>query len=82
MGKGVRIGGLVGIAGWIGMGILGYKRGGFNGLATEMFGYAPGRGKFVPKEARGLILLGAGLGASFIASKTGVNRYTPKGLNV
>jgi hypothetical protein len=71
-----------GIIAWIAMGYAGYKRGGWNGVATEMFGYAPGRGKFVPKEARGAIMLLIGVGGSYVAAKSGVNRYTPKGWNL
>ena len=34
------------------------------------------------KDARAAIAVGAGCGVSMVASKVGLNRYTPKGINI
>ena len=73
--------GLIGIGGWAYEGYQGYKTGGLTGARMALFGLTHD-GKFSPRDAKGLLWLGAGVGGSFIAAKTGVNRYTPKGINL
>ncbi|GAG54227.1 unnamed protein product [marine sediment metagenome] len=76
------IGGLVGVIGWLYMGYQEWKVNKVEGVVRTMFGYSIKHKTFLLKDAQGLMILGAGLGLSYAASKIGVNRYTPKGLNL
>ena len=51
-------------------------------VLQTLTGYNIDRGTLALEDAAAGIVLVTGLGASFIAAKTGVNRYTPKGINI
>ena len=75
------IGALAGLIGSAVMTVGAYKEGGMGRVLISWTGYDSNYG-WNAKWATSAIPLVAGLGASFIAAKTGVNRYTPKGINI
>ncbi|GAG63116.1 unnamed protein product [marine sediment metagenome] len=82
MGRGIRIGATAGIVAGIWQTWQGWKRGGVNGIVTELTGWKMSAGEWAPKEAKAAIAMLAGCGLSMAASKIGLNRYTPKGINI
>ena len=81
MGKGMRLGALAGILGSAIGTYHAYQEGGWGRVKISWTGYDENFG-WNFKWATNAHILGMGIGASFLASKTGVNRYTPKGLNI
>ena len=75
------IGALAGMLGAAVQTVRAYKEGGMNRVLISWTGYDSNYG-WNAKWATSAVPLVAGLGASFIAAKTGVNRYTPKGINI
>ena len=83
--KGLRIGALIGM---VACGYQVYKESSGQGIMAgkmairTLTGFDISTGKFDWKHAKAGLALGAGVGLSIIASKTGINRYTPKGINL
>lgn len=63
-----------------------YRASGAQAMAVvgvrNMTGYDYKKGTWDAANAGFLIPAAAGIGLSFVASKTGINRYTPKGINL
>lgn len=72
----------------VGMGVAGYqsvqnyKSGGLNRVVSGIFGWDANNGNFAMSRMNAGIPLGLGIGGSYLAAKTGVNRYTPTKLNL
>ncbi|GAG88206.1 unnamed protein product [marine sediment metagenome] len=84
MGRGIRIGATVGILAALYQTYRAATGTGDPGIQVVQAwtGYHYGDGTFNWKKASALIPAVAGAGASMAASKIGLNRYTPKGLNI
>ena len=84
--RGIRIGGLLGIVGGAyGMyrTVKGFGAGNeARAIGVALTGYDYGDGSFNWKSATYTIPAFAGCGLSMVASKVGLNRYTPKGINI
>ncbi|GAH10331.1 unnamed protein product [marine sediment metagenome] len=82
MGKGLKIGATIGMFAFGWQSWKNWQEGGVSRLIRGMTGYGINSGTFNLREANALLPLAAGLGVSFVAAKTGVNRFTPKGVNI
>lgn len=82
MGKGIRIGGTVGIIAFAWQSWKNWQEGGMARFIRGATGIGINSGTFNIKEANALLPLAAGVGLSLVASKVGINRYTPKGINL
>ena len=59
-----------------------WRAGGTEAMVVALTSYSMANNKFYPNLAKGGIPILIGLGGSYVAAKTGVNRYTPKGINL
>jgi len=80
--KGIRIGATAGMIAGLYATYQEYKANGTTGVVKALTGYSIPNGTWNWKDARGAIPMIAGVGLSMVASKVGLNRYTPKGINI
>lgn len=53
-----------------------------NWAIQSLTGFDPATGQWNWKDAKAAIPMIAGVGLSLVASKVGLNRYTPRGINI
>ena len=77
----LHLGVTLGLLGSAAQTVADYREGGMHRVLVSWSGYDPNYG-WNPKWIRAPIPLVVGTAATIVAVKTGVNKYTPKGINI
>jgi hypothetical protein len=79
--RGIRIAATIGLVAGLIEAYNHYKAGGTGRVMIGLTGYDPNYG-WKPQWAKITLPIIAGCGVSLVAAKVGLNRYTPKGINI